>query len=231
MRCYLFTSSCSFAAILVAFLSHGNLVAGNEASNNVVDVGVYYESLCRDSMQWIKEKLLPSYDELKDYINITFIPYGKASHTKSPVTGQWQFSCQHGSSECEGNMAQACGIHAIQKEESAEKVQQLTVSLVGCAMTSRYPPLSVPQCAKKAGLSKQTEDSINKCIEGSLSKELLVANGERTAALNPPLSFVPTITINGVNSKEIQNQAFNDFPKLICDYLAEGAKPLLCSRA
>ena len=55
------------------------------------------------------------------------------------------FTCQHGEEECNGNKAQACAINAIQNGEAADKVQQLTVALVGCAMSSRFPPSSVPQ--------------------------------------------------------------------------------------
>ncbi|XP_026673331.1 gamma-interferon-inducible lysosomal thiol reductase [Ceratina calcarata] len=231
MRCYLFTSSCSLAAIIavVAILGHGVTVAGNETA--VINVGVYYESLCGDSMRFIKNQLVPSYDTLKDYISITFVPYGKASHTKDVGSNEWKFSCQHGSAECDGNMAQACGIHAIQNEEQAEKVQQLTVALVGCAMASRYPPSSVPGCANDVGLSEKTRKSIDSCIAGSLSKELLVANGEKTKELDPKLSFVPTITINGVTSSEIQSQALTNFLKLICDTLPKESKPSRCSNA
>lgn len=53
-------------------------MAGGE-SNAAIDVGVYYESLCPDSIRWIKQQLLPQYDVLKDYIRVTFVPYGKAS--------------------------------------------------------------------------------------------------------------------------------------------------------
>lgn len=58
-------------------------VAGNESHAANINVGVYYESLCSDSMRWIKQQLLPEYDVLKDYISVTFIPYGKASVSRS----------------------------------------------------------------------------------------------------------------------------------------------------
>ncbi|KOX78534.1 Gamma-interferon-inducible lysosomal thiol reductase [Melipona quadrifasciata] len=205
-------------------------VAGNE-SHAVVNVAVYYESLCSDSIRWIKQQLLPEYDVLKDYISVTFIPYGKASHWKDASSQKWRFTCQHGEEECNGNKAQACAIYAIQNEGEADKVQQLTVALVGCAMTSRFPPSSIPQCAKKVELKEQTKANINECINGSLSNELLVAYGEKTKKLNPSLSFVPTITINGENTREIQSQVQNNFFKLICDTLGEGAKPSRCSTA
>ncbi|XP_043784290.1 GILT-like protein 1 [Apis laboriosa] len=228
MRCYLFTSSSSIAAILlVAFFGHSDSVAGNVATNRL-NVDVYYESLCPDSIRWIKQQLLPQYDILKDYISVSFIPYGKATYWQDPNTQKWHFSCQHGIDECNGNKAQACGIHAIQNNESADKIQQLTVSLIGCAMTSRFPPSSILECAEKEGLNEQTQANINECINSSLSNELLVEYGKKTQELKPDLSFVPTITINGVNSREIQSAAQNNFFKLICDSL-DGTKPSQCS--
>ncbi|CAL7938716.1 unnamed protein product [Xylocopa violacea] len=242
MRCYLFSSSCSLAAILaVAILGHGALVASDELSSTL-NVGVYYESLCGDSIRFFKNQLVPSYDSVKDYVKFTFVPYGKASQARDPRTNEWKFSCQHGPAECEGNMAQACGIHAIQNGEPAEKVQQLTVSLLGCVMSARYPPTSVPQCAKKAGLSEQTQQSIAQCIAGPLAKELLAANGDQTNALQPKLSFVPTVTVNGVvdypgshhfqvGSDEIQRLALSNFRKLVCDNLPNDGRPAQCSSA
>ncbi|XP_076231238.1 uncharacterized protein LOC143177261 [Calliopsis andreniformis] len=207
-------------------------VAGDEPSKSTVDVGLYYESLCGDSIRWIKEVLKPSYDSIKDYVNINFVPYGKATQTRDPQTGLWVFSCQHGSAECDGNIAQACAIHVIKNEESAEKVQQLTVSLVICAMTSRYPPSAVPKCADHVGLTQQSKDKIKECIASSLGGELLAANGDKTAALNPPLTFVPTITINGVVNKDVVRASpSNSFVNQVCAQLQEGTKPSLCSNA
>lgn len=55
------------------------------------------------------------------------------------------------------------------------------------------------QCAETVGLSEKTKTSILQCIEGPKANELLVSHGKTTKNLNPNLSFVPTITINGVS--------------------------------
>ena len=100
---------------------------------------------------------------------------------------------------------------------------------------------------------------MDECVKSSLSDDLLVAYGEKTKELAARLSFVPTITINGVSTRhyervssirgrsiadrvlnvnrvfrllqEIQSKALNNFFKLICDTLTEGAKPSRCSTA
>ncbi len=48
-------------------------------TKNVVNVDVYYESLCSDSMRWIVNQFVPSYSELKRHIHVTLVPYGKAT--------------------------------------------------------------------------------------------------------------------------------------------------------
>ncbi|EFN63065.1 Gamma-interferon-inducible lysosomal thiol reductase [Camponotus floridanus] len=233
MRYHLFDSRAWLvAAVFVTFvchsLSNAQLVDDKSERTNV-SVDVYYESLCSDSMRWIVNQLIPSYSELKNHLHITLIPYGKATHARESETGPWQFLCQHGSAECRGNKAQACAIHSIQTSEEAQKQQQLTVKLVGCAMSARNPSTAVPQCAQDIGLTEGTQKLINECIESSFGDDLLAANGDKTHNLQPPLRFVPTIIINGVYSKENQDVALNNFSKLICHHLTEQEKPSICS--
>ena len=39
---------------------------------------VLYESLCPDSVRFMQRQLGPSYDLIKDYIDITLVPFGKS---------------------------------------------------------------------------------------------------------------------------------------------------------
>lgn len=41
-------------------------------------IQVYYESLCPDSVRFIKNQLYPSYRSLKDYVDVLFVPFGKS---------------------------------------------------------------------------------------------------------------------------------------------------------
>ncbi|KYN16388.1 Gamma-interferon-inducible lysosomal thiol reductase [Trachymyrmex cornetzi] len=219
------------AAVFVMLVSHGipsnAQSADSESNKNVVNVDVYYESLCSDSRQWIVNQLVPSYPELKRHIHVTLVPYGKATHHRESETGPWQFSCQHGPSECRGNKAQACAIHAIRSSEPAENHQLLMVNLVGCAMFAGTPATVVPQCAEDLSLSTETRKLIDDCIASPLADNLLAANGNKTEALQSPLRFVPTIVINEVYSKENQDEAIRNFPKLICRHLTAD-KPDIC---
>ncbi|XP_014599257.1 PREDICTED: gamma-interferon-inducible lysosomal thiol reductase-like [Polistes canadensis] len=230
MRCYLFNPRCLlFITAFIAFSNDVTLVSGDELVPTLVNVHVYYESLCGDSMRWIRDQLVPSYTSLKKYLKITLIPYGKATQTRESETGLWHFSCQHGSSECLGNKAQACAIHAIESDYQENERQGQIVNLIGCTMSDRYPPSAVETCATKQNLKEETRTRISECIKSSLADDLLAANGDKTWALNPPLSFVPTIIINGVYSKENQNLALNNFAQLICSLLSDNEKISTCS--
>jgi GTP cyclohydrolase FolE2 len=43
-----------------------------------LNVTIFYESLCPDSQSFIQNQLYKNYDELKDKISLTFIPFGKS---------------------------------------------------------------------------------------------------------------------------------------------------------
>ncbi|XP_025156551.1 uncharacterized protein LOC105186426 [Harpegnathos saltator] len=212
MRYYLFNLRAWLAVATFVLICHDNLInAQLSPERNIVKVDVYYESLCGDSKRFIITQLAPSYEQLKDYIHVTLIPYGKATHARESATSPWQFQCQHGPAECRGNKAQACAINAIKFSEVAENQEQLMVNVVSCAMSSKNPSTAVPQCARDVGLSEETRRAIDSCTKSSLGDDLLAANGDKTAALNPPLTFVPTIVINGVYSKENEDEALRNF--------------------
>ena len=43
-----------------------------------VNIQVYYESLCPDSINFITKQLYPTYQALGNYMDIEFIPFGNA---------------------------------------------------------------------------------------------------------------------------------------------------------
>lgn len=43
-----------------------------------VKIDVYYETLCPDSIQFIRRQLYPTYQKIGEIMDISLIPYGKA---------------------------------------------------------------------------------------------------------------------------------------------------------
>ncbi|XP_018367875.1 PREDICTED: gamma-interferon-inducible lysosomal thiol reductase-like [Trachymyrmex cornetzi] len=232
MRFY-FLISCTWlaAAVFVTLVSHGILSNAQwvecASNKNVVNVDVYYGPLCSNSLKWFLEQFLILYPRLKCRIHVTFVPYGNATHHRENETGPWQFSCQHGPSECYANKIHACGIHAIQYSEPAKDHQLLTINLISCSMfMGAISPTGYPEYIPKVNLSKETRKLMKNCIASELADDLLAANGDKTKALQSPLRL-PTIVINGVYSKENQDEAIRSFRKLICRHLTAD-KPDIC---
>lgn len=110
---------------------------------------ILYESLCPDSNEFFENQLLPNYNGLKDYIQLTFVPFGKAAYVRyAPIIvhtniaysliynpkmqrrrGVDEFTCQHGPRECYFNMVQSCALHALRDKPDAQMVY------TGCMMT------------------------------------------------------------------------------------------------
>uniref|UniRef100_A0A1B0F9A4 Uncharacterized protein n=1 Tax=Glossina morsitans morsitans TaxID=37546 RepID=A0A1B0F9A4_GLOMM len=66
----------------------------------LLNVLVFYESLCPDSKRFMQNQLGPNYDELGDFIDIKLVPFANA---KSVDDGK-EIVCQHGPAECLGNL-------------------------------------------------------------------------------------------------------------------------------
>lgn len=197
------------------------------SENTIVNVDLYYESLCPDSINFVRDQLVPTYPHLKKFLHINFVPYGKSTHFKTDST--WHFTCQHGQPECRGNKAQACAISEIQNLDlGLQDKQQLLVDLVGCAMTSQNPETSVTLCALQIGLKEDSKNHIVVCKGNSQGDELLAGHGNTTNLFQKPIAFVPTIVINGVYSKENQHMAVRNFKKLICSHIPANEMPAFC---
>ncbi|CAG9830578.1 unnamed protein product [Diabrotica balteata] len=173
-----------------------------------VKVSVYYEVLCPDSIDFISNQFHPTYKDLKDYIDVEFIPYGHASETN--ITGQWAFTCQHGPAECFGNAFHSC-VLAL----NSDKIK--TENFVYCSMSSSDPASLqiIEQCLDKADLVWKT---IKNCYFSNEYVKYLIQNGEKTRAAENT-SFIPTIVLNDKFSQENQDDALSDFRKLICKTL------------
>ncbi|KAK9717460.1 Gamma interferon inducible lysosomal thiol reductase (GILT) [Popillia japonica] len=174
-----------------------------------IKVSVFYESLCPDSIRFITQQLYPNYDAVSTYITVDFVPYGKATHTLND--GVWEFQCQHGPNECHGNMLQACALNII--EEQAVKV-----SFVNCVMSTAYPANDayVEECADANGISWA---SIVQCVEDGSGGNLLAALGDRTHAVEPTITFVPTIIYDDVYDAALQSSSLTDFLGTVCGLL------------
>ncbi|KAI8129134.1 hypothetical protein FF38_04634 [Lucilia cuprina] len=184
--------------ILVVFAF---VICNGQTPVEKLKVLVLYESLCPDSVRFIGRQLGPNYDALKDYIDISLVPFGK-SYSKNNGA---QFFCQHGPRECFGNRQQSCVL-----QQTKDQLSQ--VKFVVCQMTT--PDNSnVNYCAESVGLSSE----IDTCMNTELGT-LLQLEAERITH-SYRLSFVPTIIYDGVFDQQLQDSSLRDFRGTVCGLL------------
>jgi len=201
---------------LSAFPANGNN-GTNDASLNGTEVDVpamensgkvkltvVYETLCPDSMAFVKRQLKPTYEKLKAYIDLELVPWGKASYKR--VDDTYTFTCQHGAQECYGNKIHACVLGNYNLEQ--------TVRFVQCTMSSRDTVGSSESCAREANLDWSV---ISTCANGKMGSDLLQKHGVRTENLNPQLVFVPWILINDRFSEAQLEQSLENLTGVICN--------------
>lgn len=76
---------------------------------------------------------------------------------------------------------------------------------------------SSSQCAREFTIDVET---IQKCFSSLHGKELLKIAGEATKALRPPVSFIPTVTLDGDQRR--QKMMLKDLMSEICEVLKIG---------
>ncbi|XP_072943324.1 GILT-like protein 1 [Epargyreus clarus] len=173
-----------------------------------VKIAVYYESLCPDSKQFITTQLAPVWRDFRGGVKVKLVPYGKSTHDK--INGKWEFTCHHGPDECYGNKMQSC----ILKDKSLQDTEKM--EMIICLMGQTSPDKSLDTCLDQVKRSSESV-KLKQCASGEQGSALLAAAGDKTAVVGRPLSFVPTIVINEKFDQAVQDAAFSNLKKVVCD--------------
>jgi len=201
---------------LAAGLSQAAIAPAPEP--DMLHLKVYYESLCPDSIRFMKEQLLPTWTELKDIIDVDIVAYGKAEDDPTP-SGGYNFTCQHGSEECRGNTMLACARDHISSHDD-----YIDFSL--CVMTADYPPDAGHECASKQEAVNWV--SIAACTISQEGERALHALGEMQREEVPDLYYIPWMIVNGEQNEDIRAEAEYNLFILTCNEYG-GEKPEECN--
>ena len=166
-------------------------------------IGVYYEALCGDSRNFVVDQLNTTYSRVPEIVAPTFVPWGKAS-----VDADGTITCQHGEDECWGNRLLGCVAKAVGSEAAR-------VSVISCLMDKQHSlHTDGAACVAAAGLSWQEQTD---CAASQQSYDAALQFGELTDALEPAVTFVPTITLDGSQGSVSQQYAlFTDLLNTVC---------------
>ncbi|KAF5273397.1 hypothetical protein FQA39_LY07414 [Lamprigera yunnana] len=168
---------------------------------HLLRVSVYYETLCPDSYDFLRNQFCPTYEKIGSSLDVHFVPYGRAEHMFKD--NRWTFACQHGPEECWGNKIQACGI-AKAKGENA-------VAQFVCCVMNHYPQSATTYTLDNCvHLINTTKENVMSCVSSLEGDNLLVAHGKETHSLMP-LNFIPTIVFNDKFDETVQASSLTNF--------------------
>ncbi|XP_068211172.1 gamma-interferon-inducible lysosomal thiol reductase-like [Palaemon carinicauda] len=192
------------------------VAATNAAEADPVKVGVYDEAFCPACRNFVETQLGPTYDQLKDIMDVHLNAYGWARDW--PDGEGYIFDCQHGPEECDGNQILGCADKYVTDPD-------LQVAFFTCFMSQSYrvkrPWDDGEKCAGELGLDWETIKTCASSVEGQI---LHHEAGVEFNSLDPMPIGVPHITINGMGS----DAAYYDLKGEVCNAYT-GTKPPACN--
>ncbi|KAI4463621.1 gamma-interferon inducible lysosomal thiol reductase gilt [Holotrichia oblita] len=196
------------ASLLSQSSSASDYVPGRRpASQCKINIDVFYESLCPDSLDFIRNQLSPAWNDIKPYVNLNLVPFGKTVIFNGGIS----FQCQHGPRECEGNRVMSCALQKIQDPSTA-------VHFVKCYMDhfmkyARHNRQEFGEsCVTKVGLNWDID--VKQCYESQLGTLLQLNAGNHTRTYQP--DFIPTIVYNNIFDQELQDESLHNFKGVAC---------------
>ncbi|KAB5550708.1 hypothetical protein PHYPO_G00057010 [Pangasianodon hypophthalmus] len=185
-------------------------------SADLVNVSLYYESLCPGCRQFLVLQLMPTFIMLRDIMNVELVPYGNAEEKQ--VGDKYEFTCQHGPTECLGNMIETCVL---------KKLGGVAYPVIYCMEAAADVVKAAESCLALFSPDTRFGD-IMACANGDEGNQLMHENAKKTGALQPPHQYVPWITINGEHTDDLEEKATSSLFLLVCS-LYKGKAPAACA--
>jgi len=197
-----------------------NSVVPVSTSSEYLGLVVFFESKCPDSMRFFKEQMKPTFDELSNYFAVFPIAWGKASYKPDGHEG-FNFTCQHGPEECQGNKVFACAYRLMPNMYDY-------VNFTTCAMNLDDPPTALnSDCADI--LTGSQYDEINYCAHTKVGDYMLADQYIFQQGMAPNLDYVPWMIVNDQHNATLQEKAEHHLKDLVCDMWKGPTPPQACS--
>ncbi|GAB6022283.1 hypothetical protein CHUAL_006409 [Chamberlinius hualienensis] len=179
-----------------------------------VEIGVYYESYCPASREFLFGQLGPVY-QMIPHLSIRLVPYGEATKTMN-VDGQVEFKCRHGENECLANLIQGCAIKNYPNDQS--------LPFIACCSDDLGDPVKeAPKCAAQSGINWEELYNCSQSPNG-----IKIADEMRVATQDIFKLYYPWITIDQVHRYISDVSIRSDFLSYICSILKDEEFPNVC---
>ncbi|XP_058198794.1 gamma-interferon-responsive lysosomal thiol protein isoform X2 [Rhododendron vialii] len=182
-------------------------------SSDKVRLGLYYESLCPYSANFVVNYLVEIFENgLISVVDLHLVPWGNAK-----IHGNNTFDCQHGPMECLLNTIEACAI-------SVWPDLNKHFSFIYCVETLVYEHKYAEweTCYDKLGLDATP---ITECYTSGYGEELELQYAAETNTLQPPHEYVPWVVVDGQPLYE----DYENFISYICEAYKGATLPNACS--
>lgn len=165
-------------------------------------------------------------------MDLRCFPYGNAQESKN-ADGTWKFTCQHGTSECIGNMYEACAIEHYNYSDPTTNVPYWWAYFDCLELSGQAGVKSVASdCASKHGIDFTI---VTNCAgsypdQGSADdgNPLMHSIAVATNNLIPPHQYTPWVVMNG--TPLTQAQLDMSLTNLVCNAYTGTDKPAACTK-
>lgn len=138
-------------------------------------------------------------------VNITIYPYGNANERESG--SEWEFTCQHGADECDGNMVETCFINLVNFDQN--QYMDFVIAYEAELKRSSRDPYATAQTMLSSNTYNVTWSALSDCIGTDGAKGGKTGNAfEHQMALWTNAAnhqYTPWITLQGKHTDTIQN--------------------------
>ncbi|KDD75690.1 hypothetical protein H632_c547p0 [Helicosporidium sp. ATCC 50920] len=185
------------AVVFVCWLAFAGLhrrTVMTRSNDGLIHVDFYGESLCPDCRHNVLDVLDPMFENgIAKNMKLRYIAYGKVRDGK----------CQHGELECKYNRYINCAQDLWPRQEEwfpyvkclAKDLQNIDAMAADCAVAQHWNPKDLDSCA-----------------QGDRGAKLEQEAGQATTSLEPKLTFVPWVIVNGV----LLGQDFENLARYVC---------------
>jgi len=133
------------------FLLIAVVLLGGAAASDPVKVDLYFEALCPYCHDFIRNMVYPTYQKVKEIMDLDMYAYGNARYWKNS-DGSYGFSCQHGAAECKANMIISCFQHHSNSSNC-------NMEFVNCIVGQSHPAEAGPMERRWKWLSPRKQRS------------------------------------------------------------------------